>query len=103
VAAHQGVRDQAGIDRIVRFGSSSTRRACPLHVGLPSDRCRLVATTTEVKGQLRKSRSLSDASQMDVTFDRELPAGRAEIPPIGGVCAYGGASIFGQIIVFLVR
>jgi hypothetical protein len=33
--------------------SSSTRQACPLHVGLPSDRCRLVATKTEVKGQLR--------------------------------------------------
>ena len=29
--------------------SSSTRRICPLHVGLPSDRCGLVATTTEVK------------------------------------------------------
>ena len=34
-----------------RLGSSSTRDACPLHVGLPSDRCRLVATKTEVKGQ----------------------------------------------------
>jgi len=36
-------------------GSSSTRDACPLHVGLPSDRCRLVATKTEVKGQGTKS------------------------------------------------
>src|ERR1700730_4169538 len=34
----------------VPCGSSSTRQASPLHVGLPSDRCRLVATTTEVKG-----------------------------------------------------
>jgi hypothetical protein len=36
---------------VARFGSSSTRDACPLHVGLRSDRCRLVATKIEVKGQ----------------------------------------------------
>jgi hypothetical protein len=37
------------------------------------------ATLASATGQLRKSRSLSDASEMGVTFDRELPAGRAEV------------------------
>jgi hypothetical protein len=39
----------------VSFGSSSTRQAYPLHVGLLSDRSRLVAIETEVKGHNRPS------------------------------------------------
>jgi hypothetical protein len=43
----------AGMAASLAARSSSTRDACPPHVGLPSDRCRLVAIKTEVKGQLR--------------------------------------------------
>jgi hypothetical protein len=70
VADHQGAGDGGGISRndhaktkrlrpscLQRSarraapGHLATRQACPLHVGLPSDRCRLVATKTEVNGQ----------------------------------------------------
>jgi hypothetical protein len=58
---------------------SAVPHDCPARQEYPNDRTRRPAKAASPSGQLRSSRPLSEARQIGVTFNHQLPTGRAEV------------------------
>ena len=80
MADHQGVGDQGGVTCGVRLGSRAPNQFEGDHVRSTTDRVSIrCARRIGVVGQNLSSHALSDERELGVTFNHELPAGRAGV------------------------